>query len=248
MFRLVAVKSLEETLLMLLDHVVLFVDDLEDAVRMFSSFGFTVTPGGINGPTHNALIAFDNETYIELIALRSVAVRRLFKLLRYSGLLSLRRLIRNDLNNRLFGWFSKRQGFRDVCFRASSLEAVSKDCRQKGYALTAIIPFNRHRPDGVTVSWYLAGAVDDVQPFFIEDKTPLSYRIPDGPARLHQNGALGIIELVTRSPLNFSAENVSTTSQAKGLRGGFCITIKTASCTRELNIPKVYAADIRLAH
>ena len=55
---------------MLLDHVVLFVDDLDDAVDIFSSHGFTVTPGGINGPTHNALIAFENETYIELIALR----------------------------------------------------------------------------------------------------------------------------------------------------------------------------------
>lgn len=54
---------------MLLDHIVLFVDDLEDAVNVLSSCGFTVTPGGINGPTHNALIAFENETYIELIAL-----------------------------------------------------------------------------------------------------------------------------------------------------------------------------------
>ena len=56
---------------MLLDHVVLFVDDLDDAVNIFSSHGFTVTPGGINGPTHNALIAFENETYIELIALQN---------------------------------------------------------------------------------------------------------------------------------------------------------------------------------
>ena len=45
---------------MLFDHVVLFVDDLDDAVSIFSSYGFTVTPGGINGPTHNALIAFEN--------------------------------------------------------------------------------------------------------------------------------------------------------------------------------------------
>lgn len=233
---------------MLLDHVVLFVDDLEEAVRTFSSFGFTVTPGGINGPTHNALIAFDNETYIELVALRAMAARRLFKLLRYSGLLSLRRLISIDLNNRLFGWFSKRQGFRDVCFRSSSLEAVAKHCKREGYALTPIISFSRHRPDGVTVSWSLAGAVDELQPFFIEDKTPLSYRIPDGPARLHQNGALGITELATRSPLKFSASNVSTTTQARGLRGKFRITIKTTSSTRELNIPRLFDADIRLAH
>ena len=78
---------------MLLDHVVLFVDDLDDAVSIFSSYGFTVTPGGINGPTHNALIAFENETYIELIALQKRTMRRLFKLMRRSGLLRLRSLV-----------------------------------------------------------------------------------------------------------------------------------------------------------
>ena len=33
---------------MLLDHVVLFVDNLEDAVDTFTEQGFTVTPGGVN--------------------------------------------------------------------------------------------------------------------------------------------------------------------------------------------------------
>ena len=55
---------------MLLDHLVLFVDDLTKAITRFESKGFTVTPGGTNGPTHNALIVFSNDTYIELIALQ----------------------------------------------------------------------------------------------------------------------------------------------------------------------------------
>jgi hypothetical protein len=76
---------------MLLDHVVLFVDDLEDAVDTFSQQGFTVTPGGVNGPTHNALIAFANETYIELIALQSRKKRLLLRLLGQLGLLKVLR-------------------------------------------------------------------------------------------------------------------------------------------------------------
>ena len=230
---------------MLLDHVVLFVDDLDDAVNIFSSYGFTVTPGGINGPTHNALIAFENETYIELIALQKRITRQLFKFMHRSGLLRLRSLVKTDLNNRLFGWFSKRQGFRDICFRATSLEEVSRECQARGIPLTPIIPFNRHRPDGITVSWYLAGAVNDAEPFFIEDKTPIHLRIPDGAARIHDNGALGITEVETEVPLSFSVANASIGDNS-GVNGKFDISIKTASSARELNLPSSYAANIRL--
>lgn len=230
---------------MLLDHVVLFVDDLDDAVSVFSSYGFTVTPGGINGPTHNALIAFENETYIELIALRKRTTRLLFKVMRHSSLLRLRSLLKRDLNNRLFGWFSKPQGFRDICFRATSLNEVSRECQARGIPLTPIIPFNRHRPDGITVSWYLAGAIDDAQPFFIEDKTPLSFRIPDGTARIHENGAVGITEVTTRVALKFYVEN-AVVSANSGIRGKFGISIKTESTAQELILPHSYAATIRL--
>lgn len=232
--------------LMLLDHVVFFVDDLDDAIQTFSSFGFTVTPGGTNGPTHNALICFENETYIELIALRRIRVRRLFKLLRSLGLLGLRRAAKRDFNTRLFGWFSEPQGFRDICFRAPSLEAVKQDCREKGYPLTPIVAFNRHRPDGITVSWYLAGALDEEQPFFIEDKTPLHYRIPDGFARIHANGALGITELTTRTALSFSAENVASITGPANLRGKFSVGIKTSSSPKQLEIPSSYEGKISL--
>ena len=232
---------------MLLDHVVLFVDDLDDAVNIFSSYGFTVTPGGINGPTHNALIAFENETYIELIALQKRTTRQLFKFMCRSGLLRLRSLIKTDLNNRLFGWFSKQQGFRDICFRATSLEAVSRECQTRSIALTPIIPFNRHRPDGVTVSWYLAGAVNEAEPFFIEDKTPLNLRIPDGAARVHANGAVGIIEVETKVPLSFSVANASISNNS-GIRGKFGISIKTASSVQEIALPNRYAASIRLVN
>ena len=230
---------------MLLDHVVLFVDDLDDAINTFSSYGFTVTPGGINGPTQNALIAFENETYIELIALQKQTTRRLFKVTRHSGLLRLRSMVKTDLNNRLFGWFSKPQGFRDICFRATSLEEVSRECLARGIALTPIIPFNRHRPDGVTVSWYLTGAVNDAEPFFIEDKTPIHLRIPDGAARIHDNGALGITEVETKVPLSFSVANASIGDNS-GVIDKFGISIKTASSARDLNLPSSYAANIRL--
>ncbi len=61
-----------------LDHVVIVVTDLERAMTDYQALGFTVLPGGehADGRTHNALIAFADGTYIELIAFRSGVVGR----------------------------------------------------------------------------------------------------------------------------------------------------------------------------
>lgn len=53
-----------------LDHAIVAVHDLEQAIHDHRSLGFTVIPGGVhaNRATHNALIAFANGTYLELLA------------------------------------------------------------------------------------------------------------------------------------------------------------------------------------
>ena len=58
-----------------LDHVVLVVLDLDAAVAEHRKRGFTVTPGGehAGGLTHNALVGFQDGSYLELIAFHDVA-------------------------------------------------------------------------------------------------------------------------------------------------------------------------------
>ena len=231
---------------MLLDHVVLFVNNLEDAVDTFSQQGFTVTLGGVNGPTHNALIAFANETYIELIALQSHKKRVLLRLLRHLGLLKLLSPKKRNLNTRLLSWFSGSQGFTDICLRTVSLEAFASAPPETLGALTPIIAFKRQRPDGIRVSWRLAGAIDLTQPFFIEDDTPLNYRIPDGSSRDHANGSLGITELITRSELSVTPENVTIRTSVAPSRSKFSIGITTTGVCREILLGSKYDADIRL--
>jgi len=53
-----------------LDHVVIAVTDLDKAVEDYRTLGFTVVIGGRHpGRTsHNALVAFDDGAYLELIA------------------------------------------------------------------------------------------------------------------------------------------------------------------------------------
>jgi|TARA_B100000959_G_C14882247_1_gene583051 catechol 2,3-dioxygenase-like lactoylglutathione lyase family enzyme len=53
-----------------LEHVFIRVDDLDAATEDFQSLGFHVIHGGVHssGVTHNALIHFQNGTFIELVA------------------------------------------------------------------------------------------------------------------------------------------------------------------------------------
>src|SRR5438034_11815984 len=55
-----------------IDHVVIVVSDLASAISNYAALGFTVVPGGehADGLTHNALIAFSDGAYIELIAFK----------------------------------------------------------------------------------------------------------------------------------------------------------------------------------
>ena len=52
-----------------IDHLVILVRNLDDAMRDYQQLGSTVTRGGEHpGGTHNALVGFANGTYLELIA------------------------------------------------------------------------------------------------------------------------------------------------------------------------------------
>ncbi|PMP81392.1 MAG: VOC family protein, partial [Roseiflexus castenholzii] len=58
-----------------IDHIVILVRDLLAAIDDYTALGFTVTPGGVHadGATHNALVAFVDGGYLELIAFRREA-------------------------------------------------------------------------------------------------------------------------------------------------------------------------------
>jgi hypothetical protein len=205
----------------------LVVNDLKIAMQKFESAGFTLTEGGINGPTHNALIVFSDGTYIELIAVRSARTRRLLKIARSFGLFKLRRMLRSDLRNRLFSWLSGPEGLTDMCFRGVTLDKLTSQASGHEDRFTEAVSFTRHRPDGVTVAWRLVGAIDLRQPFFIEDKTPLNYRVPDGESRRHVNGALGISEIYVPESLSYAISNARVVVDTSIRTGAIAIGVQT---------------------
>jgi catechol 2,3-dioxygenase-like lactoylglutathione lyase family enzyme len=154
-----------------IDHVVIAVADLDRAIAGFGALGFTVVRGGSHPGlgTHNALVAFADSAYLELIAFRENSAHRWFAAMRTGG------------------------GLIDFCLRTSDLDADAASFRGAGAAMSAPFAMERERPDGFRLKWTLAVAEPPsagIVPFLIRDLTPRDERVP--PERAHRNGAAGI--------------------------------------------------------
>lgn len=155
-----------------IDHIVIVVPDLERASDGYRSLGFTVVPGGRHPSlgTHNALIAFADGSYLELLAFTvSSSPHRWFSMLRRGG------------------------GLADFCAVTDDLEGDARKLREAGAAIGDPFPLARERPDGYRLEWTMAtpqnlsaGAI----PFLIKDVTPREERVPRQHA--HRNEAAGI--------------------------------------------------------
>jgi hypothetical protein len=158
-----------------LDHVVLVVLDLDTAVAEHRKRGFTVTPGGehAGGLTHNALVGFQDGSYLELIAFHDVAAA--------GGKHSWA-----PVAERGGGWADFAVRSNDVAEDAAALgELVVRPPEDGG----------RTRPDGVAVSWRVV-RLEKPLPFLIEDLTARDLRVPHGAAALHANGTTGVASIV----------------------------------------------------
>jgi len=166
--------------LLQLDHVVLAVHDLSRAVDDFRALGFTVTPGGEHAgrSSHNALVVFDDGTYIEIIAWRAAAPEE--------------------------GWWrtlqARGEGLVDHALLPRSVPAALAAAQARGLSpLRGPIDGGRLRPDGVRLAWQIARADRQDLPFLCGDLTPRALRVPEGAPRRHVNGAIGIacVQLAT---------------------------------------------------
>jgi hypothetical protein len=158
-----------------LDHVVFVVLHLEAAVAEHRARGFTVTPGGehAGGLTHNALVGFEDGSYLELIAFHDLAAAR--------GKHSWA-----PVAERGGGW--------------ADFALLSNDLRQDVAAVGELVARppedgGRTRPDGLGIAWRVARLRTPL-PFLIEDLTARELRVPGGDAAKHANGIRGVAAIV----------------------------------------------------
>jgi catechol 2,3-dioxygenase-like lactoylglutathione lyase family enzyme len=160
-----------------IDHIVIAVKDLDIAIASYGQLGFTVISGGNHSrfATSNALIAFDDGAYLELIAFTPpvpAVLERWYSALAQGG------------------------GLVDFCAQSDNLESDVAAFENAGAAILAPFALQRVRPDGYIVSWVnapTAGAYRGVIPFLIRDITPRDERVPRD--RAHPNGVVGLRSL-----------------------------------------------------
>ncbi|MFN8373741.1 MAG: VOC family protein [Anaerolineae bacterium] len=166
------------------DHAVIAVEDLDGAMADYRALGFTVFRGGVhaNRATENALIVFEDGTYLELLAgTREEPI---------AGLVDFSVLLKNG------------EGLVGYALGCDDIEAEVTRLRAAGFALGEIIPGERRRGDGTLIQWKLALIEGGFAPFLIEDVTPRELRVTRDPTLTrHANRAVGVrgVEVAVRA-------------------------------------------------
>lgn len=185
------------------DHVVVVVPALAGAIETWRSAGFTVLAGGRHDevPTENALVAFADGSYLELLAFRDGAQRDELRAL--AGTPGWERHLQgvSAVARRFLPNLAAREGVADIAFARGQLARFAAESRRRGVVMTGPVPMERRRPDGATLAWELLLPADPALPFLIEDRTARALRVPgDAAATTHANGARGVSALRVRTP------------------------------------------------
>ncbi len=162
-----------------LDHVIIGVLNLDQATADYRALGFNAFYGGrhTSNTTHNALICFQDGTYLELLAPTGDPPK--------PGTTDFSVLIQ------------KGEGLMGYALLTPDLAAEVETLRARGVTVGDISEGRRLRADGVELRWRSAGLEGGLSPFIIEDVTPRSLRVLDDPATAtHANGVVGIAKLV----------------------------------------------------
>ncbi len=146
------------------DHFVLFVNALDGAIKTYRALGFDAPPGGEhpNTGTHNALVAFADGTYLEILAFKDTALAE--KSSWREGVRMLR----------------VREGFGAYVLGSNDLAHQVEQLRARQINIGDPTPGSRVRPDGQTVAWRSAmvdNSATGLMPFLIQDVTPRALRI-----------------------------------------------------------------------
>jgi catechol 2,3-dioxygenase-like lactoylglutathione lyase family enzyme len=170
-----------------LDHVVILVHDLEAAQAQYRDAGFTLVYGGqhTGGHTHNALIVFQDGSYLELLAPTNSTMLQNEDYKRPGSFLS---------------WFAAGAGFGGFALHSSDLLAEVTRIRQHNIQIS-LGEGGRKRADGQALHWR-SGFLDSglLLPFYIEDVTPRTLRVSDDPMHTtHPNGARGMHTVIISS-------------------------------------------------
>jgi catechol 2,3-dioxygenase-like lactoylglutathione lyase family enzyme len=161
-----------------IDHLVILFSKLDEAIDTYRKLGFQVLPGGEHPyGTHNALVTFQDGSYLELIAFREP----------------------DKPHDHRWYRFLDRRGLVDFAVGSENVETELERIRAAGVNYQDVKPGARKRPDGVQLEWRTLPPSDDRTgelPFIIDDVTERQLRVPGGDVATHDNNVNGIRRVV----------------------------------------------------
>ena len=162
-----------------IDHVTICVPDLEQGIEQYRKLGFNVYAGGVHAGkgTHNA-IAFNQDDYIELLAIRDSAEYE--KSGGKSGI----------PGGTLPEFIAAGGGIRYVVIQSDDLASDVAAMRIRGVEDGDAIEGGRRTPAGQELRWKIAllGARNTLPILFIQQLTPVEVRREQVPSGKHPNG------------------------------------------------------------
>jgi catechol 2,3-dioxygenase-like lactoylglutathione lyase family enzyme len=146
------------------DHFIVLVDDLAVAIEMYRALGFDVHAGGEHPAfgSHNALAAFADGTYLELLAFKDAV------------------LAEKSFWRDAVRMLRVRQGFGGFVLASSDLANDVAQLRRQKLDVADPKSGSRTRLDGQHVEWQtaiLGGTPSGALPFLIQDVTPRELRV-----------------------------------------------------------------------
>jgi len=179
--------------MLLLDHIVFLVKDLEKSVRNFEQMGYIVSQGGKhgNGTTENTLIHFRNGTFLEILAVRKNWKNRIIRQLLNTVSLSTNfNIDLKDFDARFVGRaLVCREGITDFCLKASEGLADYTAIKNRNLPLSIPLEMKRVRPGGQVLSWHIFSPYIAELPFVMTPYQP-AFK-PKSENLMHPNGAEG---------------------------------------------------------
>lgn len=177
------------------DHAIILVKNLKKAISNYQQLGFHVIPGGeLKGGAHNAVVLFEDGSYLELFSVGSFLLT-LAKMFKSIGKLDFMAKGRGPMETRFITHFATGEGIIEYALFTENLEKQLDLIRKRGVDIDGPIEGSRVQADGTKLEfqWGLSHAR---LPFLIADRTSRSLRVPLEKAGKHENGSIGIKELI----------------------------------------------------
>lgn len=161
------------------DHIIIAVDDLKQAIEDYKDLGFSVYYGGrhASNTTENALIIFEDGSYLELLAPTGDEPAN-------TDAVDFRALIHTG------------EGFAGYALISQDIKGDIEDIRERKGWIDDPKMGKRITGDGDELQWQTATVKGKLSPFLIEDVTPRLLRVPMEVERIeHNNGVMGIAQI-----------------------------------------------------